>query len=230
MLLALALTALMMGLTGGPHCLVMCAAPCAALTRAPATAAGAAPWRRLGSFHLGRLVGYALAGAAAAQAMQSLVRLGDLSPALRPLWTLMHVVIFGWGLMMLLQARQPAWLEVLGRGVWRRLQPLIARASGLFVVGLAWALLPCGLLYSALLMAALSGSAWAGAVCMLAFAAGSAAWLLAGPWLWERWRQRVQRLRGAWGARLAGVILMVMGSWALWMDVVHGQPAPWCVV
>ena len=225
MLLALAFTALAMGLAGGPHCLVMCAAPCAAVTRG----AGGGAQRQL-VFHLGRLIGYCAAGAAAALAMRSLVGLGEFSPALRPLWTLAHVAVLAWGLAMLLQARQPAWIEAFGRGVWARVRPLVARPGGLFVAGMAWALLPCGLLYSALLMAALSGSALAGALSMAAFALGSALWLLAAPWLWGQLRVRVARLRGVWGARLAGLVLVVMGGWALWMDVVHDLPAPWCVV
>ena len=39
--------------------------------------------------------------------------------------------------------------------------------------------MPCGLLYSAVLVAALSGGAWQGALSMAAFAVGGALWLLA---------------------------------------------------
>ena len=41
--------------------------------------------------------------------------------------------------------------------------------------------MPCGLLYSALLVAALSGGAWQGALSMALFGVGSGIWLLVGP-------------------------------------------------
>ena len=90
MLLALASTALLMGLAGGSHCLAMCAAPCGALTGQGAAAgaaradpaalreAGAQPvvWvprgsraQRAAAFHVGRIAGYATAGALAALAV-----------------------------------------------------------------------------------------------------------------------------------------------------------------
>jgi len=236
----LASTAFVMGLTGGAHCLAMCAAPCSMLTGGthsplqPTTQA--LHWMprrhtlvRACSFHVGRLLGYALAGAAAALAIERLAWLSDYSPALRPVWSMLHVLIVAWGVLMLLAARQPAWIETAGRLAWAKVQPLVTRPAGLWLAGMAWALLPCGLLYTALLMAALSGSARNGALCMLLFGAGSGLWLLAGPWLWGQLRQRVNALgNGHWGTRLAGAILLVMGIWALWMDVVHGQPAPWC--
>jgi len=249
MQLALASTALVMGLTGGAHCLAMCAAPCGMLTGMRTTTRHLAQpvsqppplqimhwlpqrhtWIRLLGFHLGRLLGYALVGAVVALAMKQLAWLTQYTPALRPVWSMLHVLMLAWGFLMLLAARQPAWLETAGRLVWAKAQPLVAQPAGLFVAGMAWALLPCGLLYTALLMAALSGSAMNGALCMLLFGAGSGLWLLAGPWLWGQMRQRFNALgNGHWGTRLAGLILLIMGGWALWMDVVHGQPAPWCV-
>jgi len=239
MQLALASTALVMGLTGGAHCLAMCAAPCALLTGAAPAQSGtqAIQWQpqrrhrllRAVGFHAGRLLGYALAGAAVALAMERLVWLGQYSPAVRPVWSMLHVVILAWGLMMLLAARQPAWIESAGRFAWAKVRPLVAQPAGLFLSGMAWALLPCGLLYTALLMAALSGSASNGALCMLLFGVGSGLWLITGPWLWGQLRQRVNALgQGQWGTRLAGAVLLIMGAWALWMDIVHGQPAPWC--
>lgn len=241
MLLALASTALLMGISGGAHCLVMCAAPCGALTGQgggkPQASEQAVQWvshkrrgrGRLLGFHLGRLVGYGAAGAMAALAMERLAWLSQFSPALRPAWTMMHVMILAWGALMVLQARQPAWIEAAGRRVWAKTKPLVSKPGGVFAAGVAWALLPCGLLYTALLMAALSGSVANGAACMVLFGIGSGLWLVAGPWAWSRLRERLNALRGSWGTRLAGAVLLTMGAWALWMDVVHGQPAPWCV-
>ena len=121
-------TALVMGLVGGSHCLAMCSAPCAAAEAAGPTPEGLTaleqpiqwtnkkprsvqPWLRTGVFHGGRIVGYAALGAMAAWAMDSLAWLTQQTMALRPLWTLTHVAILAWGLMMLIQSRQPAWIE-----------------------------------------------------------------------------------------------------------------------
>ncbi|MHA7602178.1 sulfite exporter TauE/SafE family protein [Alicycliphilus sp. T452] len=238
MLLALASTAFLMGLMGGTHCLVMCAAPCAALTGAGVAPRGGEQvvrWMPRGSvaqrtmgFHLGRLTGYGVAGALAAFAMERLAWLSQGSAVLRPVWTMFHVLILAWGLLMMLQVRQPAWLDDAGRAVWGRVRSLVSRPGGLFVTGCAWALLPCGLLYTALLTAALSGSVLRGALCMVLFGAGSGVWLVAGPVAWGRLRARLDGVASTWGPRLAGLVLFTLGAWALWMDVVHGQPAPWC--
>ena len=239
MLWALASTAFFMGLMGGTHCLVMCAAPCAALTSsAGAATADVQAMRRtslaggalhVASFHLGRLTGYAAAGALAAFAMDRLAWLSQSTVALRPVWTMLHVLILAWGLLMMLQARQPTWLEAAGRVVWSKVRVLVTRPGGLFVTGMAWALLPCGLLYTALLTAALSGGVLRGALCMVFFGAGSGIWLVAAPVVWRRFRARLSDTASAWGSRLAGAVLFAMGGVALWMDVVHGQPAPWCL-
>lgn len=239
MFLALVSTAFLMGLMGGGHCLAMCAAPCGALTglgAAPASSERVVQWMPRGSvlrrnlgFHLGRLAGYGAAGALAAFAMERLAWLSQNSSALRPAWSMLHVLVLAWGLLMMLQARQPAWIENAGRAVWGKVRSLVSQPGGLFMTGFAWALLPCGLLYTALLTAALSGSVLRGALCMVLFGIGSGIWLVAGPWMWGQFRARVGSVGGAWGPRLAGLVLFLMGGWALWMDVVHGQPAPWCL-
>ncbi|MFZ3128759.1 MAG: sulfite exporter TauE/SafE family protein, partial [Rhodoferax sp.] len=92
-----------------------------------------------------------------------------------------------------------------------------------------WALLPCGLLYSALLVAAMAGSAAAGAMVMGLFALGTSVTMVAGPWLWLRLRgQGTGAGSGQWGVRLAGAALAASSGWALWMGLVHNA-APWCV-
>jgi len=227
-------TALLMGLLGGPHCIAMCAAPCAWVTQA---APGVVHlhdghrrrrlWLRGALFHSARLLGYASLGTAAALSMQSLSWLSRQSTALQSLWALSHVAVMGWGLLMLLQARQPAWLEAAGRGVWAKVRPWVAAPGGSVAAGCAWALMPCGLLYSAVLVAALSGSAARGALTMAAFAVGSGLWLLAAPWLWRCARQRLNARRAHWGTRFGGLALAAVSLYALWLGWVH-QPALWC--
>jgi sulfite exporter TauE/SafE len=159
--------------------------------------------------------------------MQGLGWLSAQSAALRPVWTLFHLACVVLGLTLMWQARQPIWLESTGRTIWTKVRGLTQRggtAAPLFM-GVLWVLLPCGLLYSALLVAALTSHPLEGAAVMALFAAGSSVSLMAGPWLWLR-------LRGPgsnqWGMRLAGLALAASSGWALWMGLVHNT-APWCV-
>lgn len=240
MLFALGWTALLMGLAGGPHCLAMCAAPCGALVGQPEAQpvrwAGPAGARleppslalgRLLAFHGGRVVGYAGLGAATALAMDSLAWLTQRTAALQPAWTFAHLAMMAWGLLLVVQARQPAWVEALGRMVWQRVRPITAGAGGVGAAGLLWALMPCGLLYSALLVAALSGGPVQGGITMALFALGGGLWLVGGPWLWSRLRGRINQARADWGTRVAGGLLCAAAGWALWMDLVY-KPSLWC--
>ncbi|MBN9405300.1 MAG: sulfite exporter TauE/SafE family protein [Burkholderiales bacterium] len=224
MTLSLAVTAVLMGLAGGPHCIAMCGAACAGIGQA------AAPRGQLGIglFQLGRLAGYALLGALAAASMQGLGWLTVQSAALRPVWSMVHVAALLLGAMLLIWARQPLWLELGARRVWARVRGATQRwgLAAPLGVGVAWALLPCGLLYSAVMVAALAGSVAGGAAVMALFALGSGVTLWLGPWLLLRLGRGG---RGAWGMRIAGLALVLTSAWALWMGLAHDQ-APWCVV
>lgn len=235
MIATIASTALLMGLVGGSHCLAMCSAPCGAVvgqTGQPGVqvvrwASRSSGLARVAAFHAGRLAGYALAGALAAFAMDRLAWLTQHTMALRPAWTLTHVAVMAWGLMMMLQARQPLWVERAGRAVWERVRPLVSAPGGVLAAGFLWTLMPCGLLYSALLVAALSGGPLEGALTMALFGAGSGLWLVGGPWVWTQLKTRLNALRNEWGSRVAGGLLCAVAGWALWMDLVY-KPSLWC--
>ena len=219
----MAMTALVMGVVGGPHCVAMCGAACAGISRA----AGQQGTRALWTFQASRMLGYALMGAFAAGSVQGLVWLGTNTSVIRPVWTMFHVAALLLGLALVLRARQPAWIDDLAQGVWRRVRPVLVRlgAKAPVVLGVAWALMPCGLLYSALLMASLSASALDGALIMALFALGTSVSLTAGPWLLLRLRGGAS---GAWAIRLAGLALMGTSGWALWMGIT--QPTGlWCL-
>jgi uncharacterized protein len=220
---ALAATALLMGLAGGPHCVAMCGAACAGIGRSSAGTNTRSMW----IFQAGRLLGYSALGGLAAASMQGLGWLSVHSAALRPVWTLFHVAAALLGLMLLWQARQPVWLEDGARNVWRRVRSVTKGSTGAapLLLGVLWSLLPCGLLYSALLVAALTSSALEGAAVMALFALGSSVSLMAGPWLWLRLRKPGS---GQWAIRLAGLALLATSLWALWMGLVHNT-APWCL-
>jgi sulfite exporter TauE/SafE len=212
----LAWTALLMGLAGGPHCAGMCGAACTGIVRA----AGAKPMQGMLQLQVGRLAGYSLAGALAAWAVDNLAWLARQSAALQPVWTLFHVAVLVWGGMLLVLARQPVWVDGMGRRLWARLRPSGTVGSRwTFAVGAAWAFMPCGLLYSALLVAALSGGPLDGALSMALFAAGSSITLVAGPWLWLRLQAWRSPQRKEWGMRAAGAALVAVALWAVLHDL-----------
>jgi uncharacterized protein len=218
----LAVSALLMGLAGGPHCIAMCGAACGAIgaSRGKST-------RSMWIFQTGRLFGYSAMGGLAAVSMQSLGWLTVHAAAFRPLWSLVHVAAALLGLMLLWQARQPAWLENAARKVWSQVRNATSngRVGAPLAIGMMWSLLPCGLLYSALLVAALSGNMVDGAIVMALFALGSGVSLMAGPWLWLRLGRQGS---GQWAIRIAGLVLLVTSVWGLWMSLMHNT-APWCV-
>lgn len=220
---SLALTALLMGLAGGPHCIAMCGAACAGIGHS----AGARKNAAMLSFQAGRVLGYSALGALAAASIQGLGWLTLQSAALRPVWTLFHVATLVLGLLLLWQAQQPVWLEQVGKKIWSGARTLaMGRGRGApLVIGVLWTFLPCGLLYSALLVAALTGSAMEGSLVMALFALGTGVSMTAGAWLWLRLGGQGF---GDWGVRLAGLALAASSAWALWMAFAHNA-APWCV-
>lgn len=220
---ALAATALLMGLAGGPHCIAMCGAACGAVIRG----VGARPASGMWTFQAGRLLGYSAAGAAAGLAVQSFAWLSSHTAALRPAWTLFHLAVLAWGLMLVARARQPAWVEASGRSVWARVRPLAQRRGGLLASGALWVFMPCGLLYSALLVASLSGGALEGAASMALFAIGSGISLGLAPAAFRRLQVLGNRLRKDWGTRVAGGLLAATAAWGLGMDLAH-RVAVWC--
>lgn len=241
MWLSLMGTAFFMGLVGGPHCLAMCAAPCAVITsplgetRIEVLSDPSKKRRsntkqffskRLLTFHIGRLLGYSVLGGVAAYAMERIAWFSDRTAALHPVWVGLHLLAFAWGLMLLFQARQPKWLEQGGRTLWQTVQTRLNFSSGSLIAGCLWAFLPCGLLYSAVLVAALGGGVAQGGGAMLAFGVGTGLWLIAAPWFWLRIRQ-LPYWRESWGLRLAGAMLALISLWALWIDVIQ-QPMQWC--
>lgn len=220
---ALTTTALLMGLAGGPHCAVMCGAACGGFRRASPGQPAPSPL----VFQAGRLVGYSISDAAAATAVQSLAWMTEQAVVFKPAWVLFHLAVLGWGLMLVVTATQPAWADRAGRSAWSRVGAVAASRGGMFSVGALWAFMPCSLLYSALLVASLSGGALEGALVMAAFALGSGVSLLLAPHMLAGLRRAGNTLKSQMGVRLAGGVLMLAALYGLWGDAMH-RVAQWC--
>ena len=174
-----------------------------------------------GGPHCIAMCGAACAGIGQAGAPRGALAIGWFQVGRLTGYTLLGALPAAW-------ARQPVWLEWGARRVWARVRTVTQRfgLAAPLGVGVAWALLPCGLLYSAAMVAALAGSVTGGAAVMALFALGSGLTLWLGPWLLLRLGRSG---RGAWGMRLAGLALLLTSAWGLWMGLMHDQ-APWCVV
>jgi uncharacterized protein len=208
-----------MGLAGTPHCLAMCGPACAAMGAASGTAARRGLESAALGFHLGRIAGYSAAGAVAAAGVSLVGAASAAMPVLRPLWSLVHVAALGLGLWLLITAKQPAWFERLRRS--QRLKDgtavvawmPAARSIGCGALWVAW---PCGLLHSAIVVAALANGPAAGAAVMATFAITSGAGLVGAASLGSRvWGRRSGQASIRWAIRGAGLMLATASAWAL---------------
>lgn len=212
--------ALAAGFAGSAHCLVMCGGMAGALgMRARAAAQGrVAAVQAVLLQQAGRISGYALAGALLGGLSQGARGLMQASAAERPLRiaagviTLMIAlrVLGGWNLL--------ARFEKLGAHVWRRLQPIAQHAARgkrwyhALGMGFAWGWLPCGMVYSILLMAAASGGALSGAAVMASFGLGTLPALLASSVV----AAQLPHIAGRPVVRVAsGVLLVMFATWML---------------
>jgi sulfite exporter TauE/SafE len=92
---------------------------------------------------------------------------------------------------------------------------LSVRPTSKFRLGLVLGFLPCGLVYAALLKAVDAGSAWGGALTMLAFGLGTSLALGATGLASTAFGWRL----GRWSNALAGASIMFAGALLIWMGV-----------
>lgn len=171
---ALALSVLVAALAGSPHCAGMCGA-FAWMAGGPEEAKGPRGRGAEGmmAYHAARLAAYALLGAAAGLLGHGVNSLGSVSVAVRGAGIVM-VASGTAGLLAAAGVPLPRVMLPTGRvmiALASRLRTLPrARAVAL---GAASALLPCGLLYTFVAVAAGTGSPITGSLIMLAFWAGT---------------------------------------------------------
>jgi hypothetical protein len=202
--------AFLIGLLGGVHCVGMCGGIVGALTlQSPRR-------RRAWDLHLaysaGRIASYAAAGAIVGMIGGAGLMFNQVLPVQMLLYVLANLVLVSLGLYLAGFANQLARIEVLGAWLWRRIQPYSARVlpadtpGKAFMLGTLWGWLPCGLVYSLLATALLSGGAGSGAAVMLAFGLGTLPNLLLAGMVFKRLRGIAsdRRVRLALGALVAG--------------------------
>ena len=203
----------LLGLLGGVHCAGMCGGVVSALSMQ----ADAQRWPLQLAYNSGRIASYGVAGALAGSLGGLGLLFNQVLPIQLALYLAANLMLVALGLSL---AGIPllAGIERVGQHLWRHLQPwttklipanTLPRAFGL---GLAWGWLPCGLVYSMLTLALLSGSAARGAAWMLVFGLGTLPNLLLAGMLLHR--LRVFSANRAVRAS-AAVVVLGFGIWGL---------------
>ncbi|MEE5144555.1 sulfite exporter TauE/SafE family protein [Pseudomonas alliivorans] len=213
-LIPLLLSALVLGLLGGGHCLGMCGGLMGALTLAIPREQRTRRLRLLMAYNLGRIISYAIAGFFSGLVGWAVAN----SPGATTMRVIAALLLIAMGLYLAGWWSGLTRIERLGRGIWRHLQPFAKRLLPIssmpraLLLGALWGWLPCGLVYSTLLWAASQGNAIDSALLMLAFGLGTWPVLLATGLAAERTtallRKRSVRAAG-------GVLVILFGLWTL---------------
>ena len=174
--------AFMMGLFSSLHCIGMCGSIIGTLTLS------LSPEIRnnkklllpfVFSYNFGRITSYAFAGAVigSIEALLSMP-LGELHGH-RLLQILSAIVMAGAGAYIAGWFPRFAYIEKVGVTIWKLMEPYgrklipVKNHTQAYLFGMVWGWLPCGLVYSALALAATSGDVTQSAFTMLAFGLGT---------------------------------------------------------
>lgn len=206
----------LVGLLGGTHCVGMCGGIVGAL--AAQDPGGRVAWPLHLGYNVGRILSYVLAGALVGA-------IGSLSQAFGPVasvqlgfYVLANLMLVALGFYLMGFTRALAVTERAGQHLWNHLRPLTTRfvparsVAQALPLGMLWGWLPCGLVYSVLATAMVSGSALRGALAMFVFGLGTLPNLLLAGILFSRFRRFAQ----APAARaFSGLLVLGFGIWGL---------------
>ena len=224
------LTGVTLGLPTSLHCVAMCGGIMGALgVSAPASARKTSMFYALhtGIINMGRITTYALAGSIAGLGGLGAVSALEQSTGYLLLRVLAGMTLMFVGFSLLGIAGFSEGLNKIMAPVARPLNWVGARLNringlhGAFVKGAVWGLLPCGLVYSALVYAALSGGPYRGAAVMAGFGLATVPALIAAAFGVNFLTRAKDRL---WLSRLAGLIIIGFAiATYLGLDVKTGE-------
>jgi uncharacterized protein len=220
--------ALLLGLAASGHCLAMCGGLSAALGLATARDAnGRTRPVLLAGYQLGRVASYSLAGMLLAGTLGGLVALLDIEAVRLTLRALSALALLLAALVAFGQVRDPN--AGIGHKLWPRIAALGRRLLPVdtfpraFAFGMVWGWMPCGFVYTVLVLATLQLDAVRGAMTMAAFGLGTAPALLVAAF----GAHRLQRLAALPSYRqVAGSVLLLSAALTLagpWLA--HAIPA-----
>lgn len=179
------IAAFLSGLMGGAHCVGMCGGIVSALTFGMPKSDKSSMLSFHVAYNIGRITTYVFAGALVAgiaSLASNLTTLNELQRVLQliagSLMILLGLYLAGWWRILIK-------LEKLGTSVWKLIEPLgrkllpVRTPLQAFFVGMVWGWLPCGLVYTALIMAIATSHPGHGALVMLSFGLGTLPTLMA---------------------------------------------------
>lgn len=204
------ITPVLIGFFSSFHCIAMCGGLCAALCHKQNN-------RQVLITNLGRITTYTLLGALFAGMVQGAslsIPMVAWGFWLRMLMGVMLVLtaaalFFKNHRLLTIQKPLPGWSKVSAK--LKTLQNKHNNAAS-YVKGLLWGLIPCGLLYGMLMIAATTADTLSGMRFMLFFGVGTLLPLLASQWLI---RTMMQRGSLQFWRRTAAVFVFILGLWVL---------------
>jgi uncharacterized protein len=176
------LFAFLMGLASSLHCIGMCGSIIGTLTFSLSPEIRNNKKRLLPfvfNYNFGRITSYTLAGALAGLASSIITFPIQGFNGHRMLQLVSAVIMTGAGLYIAGWFPRFAYIEKVGLNFWKLIEPFgrklipIKTRLRAYLFGLIWGWLPCGLIYSALALAATTGSARQSALTMLFFGLGT---------------------------------------------------------
>ncbi|MCX7556263.1 sulfite exporter TauE/SafE family protein [Xanthomonadaceae bacterium JHOS43] len=217
--------ALLAGLVGSVHCVAMCGG--IATGFAPYGGDAKAAWRVALTTNLGRVAGYALAGAIVGGFGHGLVALFRIEHLMFGLRALAGVVLILVALKMLGATRRFDVFARAGDALWAKLRPLQSRLLPAntfprrFGLGMLWGWLPCGLSSTMLAAAWLQATPHGGAALMAAFGLGTLPTMLPLSYSGARWLARPGQRRMAGGLMLAAGFVTLAAPWLMHVPALH---------
>lgn len=219
--------ALLLGLVASGHCVLMCGGISTALGLATAKDSKGRPRASLlVAYQVGRIGSYALAGLLFAGLLGRAIALLDIAVVRHGLRALSAIAFLTAAFVAFGRVRDPG--TAIGRRVWPRLARLgrrvlpVANIPRALAFGMLWGWMPCGFVYTVLLIATLQLDALQGAITMAAFGVGTAPALL----MTAFGAQRLTAFASKAGIRhAAGTVLVVSAVLTVvspWM--VHALP------
>ncbi|MCC2112932.1 MAG: sulfite exporter TauE/SafE family protein, partial [Hyphomicrobiales bacterium] len=176
------------------------------------------------AYNAGRIASYAVAGAIAGLigAHAANLPIGNVLPVGALIAGLFMIAL---GLYLAGWWHAIAALERIGGYLWRVIQPLgrrflpVRNPLHAFGLGLVWGWLPCGLVYSALALAVVAGSAQSGASVMLAFGLGTLPMLLV---LGKAAEVVLKIVRAPVMRQIAGGLVVLFGVYTIYSAMIGG--------
>lgn len=224
------LSALLIGLWSTGHCLAMCGGLAMAAGQANRRQCNASTSQRgmvLAGWQLGRVLSYTVMGLMAGAFGAFFLTQAPVVLIRQTAFVMANLMLIALGLHVAQLWSGITQLERIGQIIWRWVQPLatatlVPRTPGhprpiqetlrALRAGAIWGWLPCGLVYSMLVTASVSGSAINGALWMLAFGLGTmpALWMtsMASHRFTDQFRKSVVRTT-------AGLLIVAFGLWGL---------------